>query len=266
MTESQELEKLWHALQDVAKWESIIGSPSGAWRTAPGSDLEADDNIAHPCDVSPAAWAAIFAAVSHLGCLRDSLFHQTGPGAFAAPIHTHGQLTLVRGALENASMAVWLLQPDLSADRILRRVQLDWCELDQLDKVRVEMHSPGRKTMAQHKQDLTKLLLKAGADPAKLKKRPGYGEIVSAAGDHGPAGSKAALIVWKACSAVAHGELRGMIAYLSHESVRSSAPGMQLIRVAGNVQLMIVGAMMGLETTARALAAYSMRAGTQIAT
>ena len=72
--------------------------------------------------VSSAARTAISATVSHAGCLRDSLFLWTGPERVTARLHTYGQLTLVRGALENASRAAWLLAPDDRATRVLRRL------------------------------------------------------------------------------------------------------------------------------------------------
>jgi hypothetical protein len=102
-------------------------------------------------------------------------------------------------------------------------------EIRQLEVVRSEGGTPSEKTMADREKEMTDLLLKAGGDPARLKKRPGYGEIVKLVGAMQPTGSTAAFVLWKACSSIAHGEVRGLIAYLKNTTVGSSIPpGMQL--------------------------------------
>ena len=63
----------------------------------------------------------------------DSLFQHAGPDTVQVKVHTHGQLTLVRGALENASLALWLLEDDQLAERIVRRMQEEWDEIRQLE-------------------------------------------------------------------------------------------------------------------------------------
>jgi len=106
--EDQQLQSLFRALSVVSRWEKLTGGPAGQQKPAEGSDLAGDDLGTHPHQVSLAAWNAVLAAVSHLGCLRDSLFLQTGPSNFTVRLHTHGQFALIRGALENASQMVWL--------------------------------------------------------------------------------------------------------------------------------------------------------------
>ena len=265
--EDAKLRQLGQALEKVSRWErDVTGSQAGTWQTAPGSELEADDKLAHPFTVSPAPWSAITAAVSHLGALRDSIFRSNGPAKVHAQIHTHGQLTLVRGALENASLAFWLLEDDQSAERIVRRMQEDWEEVRQLEAVRIEVGSSSAKTMTDREKEMTDFLVKVGADPVRLKKRPGYGEIVKLAGMRQPTGARTAFVIWKACSSIAHGELRGLIAYLENTPVGSSAPGMQLNQVTGNIELMTIGCMIAIGTTSEALRLYERRSGTKIPT
>jgi hypothetical protein len=151
--EEDHLRQLGEALQAVTRWEThVVGIRDGGWEAAPGSELDAEDKLAHPFTVSSAAWSAILASISHLGTLRDSLFQFTGPTNVQAKIHTHGQLSLVRGALENASLGYWLLQPDQSIARIARRVQEDWDEVKQLESVRTLVSTPTLKTMPQREQ------------------------------------------------------------------------------------------------------------------
>jgi hypothetical protein len=168
--EEAHLRQLGQALEAVTRWEAhVTGGRSGSWQTAPGSELETDDKLAGPVGVSLAPWSAVTAAVSHLGALRDSLFQVTGPGKVHARIHTHGQLTLVRRTLENASLAFWLLEDDRSVERIVRRVQEDWEEIRQLEAVRSETGTPSGKSMADREKELTDLLINVGGDPSRLK-------------------------------------------------------------------------------------------------
>ncbi len=73
-----------------------------------------------------------------------------------------------------------------------------------------------------------------------------------------------AFVIWKACSSIVHGELRGMIAYLKHRPVGATAAGMQLHQVEGNVDLVVTGGLVAIATTRRAFELYRMRAGSQI--
>ncbi len=262
--EDEYVRHLGQALGKVTSWENtVMGSASEAWKASPGSELATDDQVAHPYTVSSASWSAITAAVSHLGTLRDSLFRDTRPGVVRVQLHTHGQLTLVRGALENASLAYWLLESDQSEERITRRLQEDWEEARQLDIVRAETGQPSGKTMADRRSELTDVLTRAGCDPARLKDRPGYGEIVKLAGAHQPTGAQSAFVIWKMCSSLAHGELRGLLAYLPKTTLGSPSPGMQLTEVTGNVGLMTLGGLIAIGTTSQALKLYKRRAHTQ---
>ena len=110
--EEHQLRQLGEALEVVQEWESLTETVPAHGRPKPTAISPRTIAYQHPINVSPAAWSAITAAISHLGCLRDSLFHHQGPDHVQARIHTHGQLTLTRGALENSSIAAWLLSPE----------------------------------------------------------------------------------------------------------------------------------------------------------
>jgi hypothetical protein len=194
MSEEQRLRTLYRAIEAVNHWQGLTGTPLGAWRTQPDSELAQDDIVTHPLNVSPAPWAAITAAVSHLACLQDSLFKQESPSHVMAHIHTHGQLTLVRGALENGSMAIWLLEPDAAEERVLRRLQQDWQEVQQLETVRSMLASPSPRTMDERRVDRSAIAVRAGIDPMNIGRQPGYEEIVRNAGGRTPVGGKTAVV------------------------------------------------------------------------
>ena len=63
--------------------------------------------------------------------------------------------------------------------------------------------------MEVREKELTALLAKVGGDTTRLKKRPGYGDIVKLAGAGQPLGAMAAFVTWKACSSIATGSCGG---------------------------------------------------------
>jgi hypothetical protein len=258
--EDRQLRALGDALAVVTGWEQVVEEPSGPWRVEAGSDLAGDDDASHPYQVSGAARAAIAAAVSHAGCLRDSIFLWTGPDRVTARLHPYGQLALVRGALENASRAVWLLAPDDRATRVLRRLQQEYAEARELRGTLEIIGSPPEWTMPARLQELAVLARAAGADPGLIRSGFGYREITRVAGAQVPSAPQVAEVIWKACSAIAHGDMRGTAAYLPGETVGQAAPGVALNRVTANVLLTVTGAMNALATTRIALDLHARRA------
>ena len=263
--EDAQLQALWRSLELARRWEEVFSQPTGMWKTKPESDLALDDENSHPYGVSPAAWGALTAAISHLGTLQNSLFSSSNQGHVSVKLHTHGQLTLVRGALENSSLAVWLLEPDMSADRILRRMQADWSERRELGVVADEIGTPMPESREAYEQKASAVLTRSGISPSKLRSRPSYGEIVKKAGEMVAGDSKLAFVLWKACSAVAHGELRGVVAYLSHVEHKNEASETDypVRRVETSVPILVSGAMLAVRTTKAALRLYAQRSGAE---
>jgi hypothetical protein len=262
--EDRQIHRLLNVLTVVEEWEQLTGQPSGAWEVRPGSDLADDDTVTYPYQVSSSAWAAITAAVSHASCLRDSLFVWQDATHATVRLHTHGQLTLLRGALENASLAIWLLESDDQATRVLRRLQQERSEVKALEKMETLVGSASKRmTMQERMEKLSSLARSAGADPAKIKRgQPGYQDIVEAAGAYVPYGPQRAAVVWKACSAIAHGEFRALPNFLSTEVLGQAAPGVGLHRVTANIQLTVIGTQIAIATTKGAFALYFRRAHT----
>lgn len=264
--EDRQLRTLGNALEVVPDWVRLTGRPTGQ-QPVPGSDLAADDRRTNPYHVSHAAWTAMLAAVSHLACLRDSLFYWSGPDQVEARIHTHGQFSLVRGALENASRAVWMLEPDNRDERLLRRLRLEWAESSALDKVRELIGTSGQSKDDRLKK-LIALLRPTAVDPDEIKSlqnsiksKADYVTIVEAAGAHLASGSSRQLVIWRACSALAHGDFRGTLAYTAKEVQPGQTPGLALAQVTGSVPLLTQGSLVAIQTMKVALRLYGKRAG-----
>jgi hypothetical protein len=227
--EDRLLRALGEALGVVAEWQGLAASPAGPPQPEDGSDPAADDRRTHPYQVSHAAWQAFLAAVSHLGCLRDSLFERDGPGKVTARIHTHGQFSLVRGALENASRVIWLLEPGDGDERVLRRLRLEWAEAAAQEQVREIVGQPGRP-MVDRFDELSAMARPAGFDPAAIRRKPRYAMIVKAAGAVLPSGSAMSVLIWRTCSALAHGDVRATVGYTARDVGPEVSPGVPLVQ------------------------------------
>jgi hypothetical protein len=264
--EQRQLGQIVAALDALADWETLIGTASAS-RVAAGSELAADDSATEPFHVRSAAWGAIDAAVDHLICLRDSMLVPNGRSHFTARLHRHGQPSLVRGALENSSRALWLLGPDDRRTRVARRLQQEWSEVGDLERTRKIIGSPAGQEMSEHFEELSDLARAAGVDPTEIKLWPGYGKIVEDTADRigsWPKAAVTAVAVWKACSSLAHGDLRGVLAYLPKDLLDSPTPGTALGHTSPNADLLAVGTLMAIGTTRRALDLYRRRAGTSV--
>jgi len=258
--DDQQLRRLGDALQIVREWESLTGGPAWLEQSVPSSDLAEDDRRTYPYGVSHAARAAILAGVSHLGCLRDSLFEWKGSNQVEARIHIYGPFALVRGALENASRAVWMLEPDDRDQRVLRRLQLEWAEWSQQAAVCKAMGVPVPRSNEDQFRKLTAIIQATAIDPSAIKSGAGYTTMVKAAGEHLDTGSTRQLVIWKTCSALAHGDFRGTLAYTAREVLAEHSPGIALASVTGNVALLTAGSLDAIKTIKVALRLYGKRA------
>ncbi len=128
-----------------------------------------------------------------------------------------------------------------------------------MEKVRQEIGTPPVKSMDARFAELSVLAQHADIDPSVIKKTPDYITIVRAAGGHIASGPAVAVVIWKACSSLAHGEVRGLLAYLPKEVVGESSPGVALAQVTGNVLLLDTGVRVAIGTMRAALDLYVKR-------
>jgi hypothetical protein len=103
----------------VDKWrERTHAVPT---QPVPGSSLSADDAATAPYQLSHMVGGALLSAVDHFDAFRALVVD-------AQVVHARAPYTLLRAALENASVAVWLLAPSSRDERILRRLRLQWID------------------------------------------------------------------------------------------------------------------------------------------
>jgi hypothetical protein len=260
--EASHLLGIVESLAKVHEWQAdLTGSqPSPKAVAQPGSDLKGDDDAVSPYQVSHAVWMAMLAATDHLTCL-EATFFQAGPLSAQMHLHIYAQLTLVRAGFENASHAVWLLEPDNRRERILRRLRQEYSELRDLDRVRRAAGEQPGLSLGGRLADLAVLGQPFGIETKEIRNKPENSAIVEAAGSRIGLGPIKALVIWKACSAIAHGEVRGTLAYLSKQIVGGTWPDVALSKVTGNLTLLHAGIDAAVETLAVAHILYARRSG-----
>ncbi|WP_034270636.1 hypothetical protein [Actinospica robiniae] len=193
-------------------------------RPAPGSQLAKDDQLVHPYQISHAATGALVSAVDHMDALRTLVED-------AHVVHARAPLTLLRGSLENASVAVWLLAASNRKERIRRRLRWQWED----EKYGVEaaklIGRPHGPTLDERKAKIAGVARACELDDddvARLFTRGvSFGWVVKTAGDEalgGPRG-ETAKFVWMGASGIAHVQNWAVLSLLQREEVGDSSEG-----------------------------------------
>jgi hypothetical protein len=266
--EQQDLRVLLTILEKIDRWLDLVASdePSGAWAVQPRSPLSTDDARTHPYQVSHRAWMAITPAVDFLACLRGSIIGARQGDRLNVRLHLYAQAGLVRGALENACCAVWLLGPP-RIERVTNRFALEWKELKPAYRLRELANSPPPRTIDQRQQQLIDLLLAAHAaavppgqvpavvnDAAARRALRGltYATIVRRAGELSKAGADTTEAAWSMCSGLAHSDASATLGLLDTEVVKQITPGINLARISPHVKLLVAATAIACGMTSRA--------------
>ena len=106
------------------------------------SSLGGDDKRTAPFPLSHAVSRNLLVSIDHLHSLRASL-------QVANALHTYAPFTLLRGSLEGAINALWLLKPEQRNERITRHVLA--CRAD--DRDQNTMASAVDEPPAEHRGD-----------------------------------------------------------------------------------------------------------------
>jgi hypothetical protein len=263
--EQQDLQVLLTILEKIDPWVGAVAAEGSfeTWAAKPHSPLSTDDARTHPYRVSDRAWMAITPAVDFLACLRGSVIGARQEDHPTMQLHSYAQAGLVRGALENACCAVWLLGPP-RMERVTNRLALEWKELKPSYRLRELASSSPRRTIDQRKRQLMDLLathaavtppgqVPAVADDAAARKALNgliYATIVRRAGELSGSGADTTEAVWSMCSGLAHGDLSATLGLLDTEVVRQSAPGVSLARVSPQVKLLVMATVIACGMTA----------------
>ncbi|GLI00682.1 hypothetical protein Pa4123_59580 [Phytohabitans aurantiacus] len=244
----------------------------------PGSAFAGDDAKIHPYEVSHQASQSMGVAVDHLHSMRMAL---TGTGDNVLRIHTYAPLSLTRVALENAALALWLSSPAQRPERILRRLRLEMANLKAV-KSFFGRPNPQQDAEIQRRKDrVNELAFQAGvvtnavlaANPTAseedikaatrtaLTNKPTATEIVQDAGQIAQlidGDNNLALMLWRVCSAVAHGD-RWVLTAFDIEVIGPSTPGVSDVRITAPTDLLVAGVQVALAMYGAAYRVYDQR-------
>ncbi|MFG3497931.1 hypothetical protein [Streptomyces sp. NPDC047928] len=221
------------------RYEELTLSETEPWQVQSGSALALDDARTAPFQVSHSARHALTVAVDHMHCLRTSLFSEGSEGV-SARVHTHAQYSLLRGVIENAARAVWLLAPDFRQLRIERRLALQAKEVKSSTRMHERLGVTPARSEVERLDELKGLLIASGTPTTAIKQAlsaPTYTDIVKCAGEHTPLGETLAETVWSACSSLAHGDITGTLGVLPREIV-AMEQSVSVVRITGGVETM----------------------------
>ncbi|MGH3648782.1 MAG: hypothetical protein ACRDTM_16605, partial [Micromonosporaceae bacterium] len=248
----QHLAQLLSALKPLDGWLARV-DPSGARESlAPRSALVGDDRYTDPYQLSHAAWNSLSHAVDHLHCLRSLI-------ADARIVHMYAPYTVLRAALENAATAVWLLAPRTRTPRILRRLQLAALDCRNSNSIQTVMGHTPRRTLQDRLADLRTLAAARGLDPREATTWSGWGEILKAAGDRTDVGATLAVVIWKACSGIAHGDFWATISVSERAEIGGNARVTHQ-RIEANTSTLHYATRITVDMTAAGWALYDARA------
>lgn len=210
-TTDQDIVKIVRALEPLDEWLKYIDPDGPRPASLKGSSLIGDDAATQPYHISHAAWRGLSISIDHLYTARLTIA--------AGVLPTYSGFTVLRAAMENAATAVWLLSPSNRNERILRRLRLANTDMIQFDRLATLMNSVQPRTLQQRQSDLKQIAAARNIPDAFIKKGLGYEEIVETAGAATPMTAIVCKVVWKSCSAVAHGDMSTLLGMIEHEQI-----------------------------------------------
>ncbi|WP_157371019.1 hypothetical protein [Arthrobacter sp. Leaf141] len=193
-----ESEQAWASLRtdfaEISRWQDEGISSVEA---KPGSLLGIVDAMTEPFQASHHVGYLLHTAVDHLHGLK-MLMDQTGAQ------HTFAPYTLVRAAVESASTALWILQPEAPREVARRSLRLEFADLNDLKRANTT-DDPDAGHDEVRLGTFDSCLSRHGWKNQEAKERPpGPLVIIQEVSEHFDVFGAA--LMWQICSAAAHGK------------------------------------------------------------
>lgn len=243
--ERPDFERLLKLLTHVDGWLTRLDpAEAGGRPLAEGCPLREDDRRADPFHTSHAVWGALSHAVDHLHMLQAALRD-------ARIINMYAPFSLIRGALENASAAVWLLAPASRMERLARRFRFAAADIKNGEKAKELVGHIGPRTLEERLARLREVARAAGVAEAEAVRRVSYEEIVKAVGGETPTREKGTLFVWRMCSGIAHGDFWTTAAIAERVEIPGAPEGIAYLKVEASMTALLYGTLAAVDMTAR---------------
>lgn len=212
---------------------------------APGSPLARDDQDTAPFQISHAVGAALTSAIDHMYALRSLILD-------AHLVPARATFTLLRAALENGAVAVWLLAPPSRNERVLRRLRFQWADVKDGEAARELTDMPAPRSVEERKTQLQDLARARRLTPEQVSQvaanSMAWKTIVAAAGEDSPSLNKDdLLLIWMVCSGIAHARPWGVLGLLERREISRTAENVL------NVQITAPDSAVSMFTTVAAL-------------
>jgi hypothetical protein len=246
-------ERLLRLLQEIDPWlERCAGATPGFKEADAGSPLRGDDHRVHPYETSHAVWGALSHGVDHLHALRSQVRE-------GRAIHNYAPYTLLRTAIENSSVAVWLLAPASRPNRIMRRLRYASTDIKSGEDVKKLIGHAGRRTEAERFDQIRDLATHAQIDPNLAVKPIGFRGIVEAAGEETEFGGKLMRVFWHMGSGIAHGDLWATISVPETVELPGAPAGMRHLRVTAGMDGLLTMTLAAMALTTKGWGLYDLR-------
>ncbi|MFC0249075.1 hypothetical protein ACFFIO_11255 [Citricoccus parietis] len=192
----RETEIAWKGMgRDFKRIDAWHEAGQEAYDVASGSVLDVVDALTEPFQASHQLGYLLHTAVDHLHALKMLL-------ADAKAQHTFAPYTLIRGAIEAASAALWLLRDDAPQEVALRAMKLEYMNLrDETRATRAvdatAQHNEIQRDLLQQVLTRNDMTIRGGKDKITAT------EMVQTADSDFRVPN--AYLTWQMCSAAAHG-------------------------------------------------------------
>jgi hypothetical protein len=244
---------LINTLMRIDPWLQRLDSNSVRITPALGSPLGEDDRRVDPYQTSFAVLHSISHAVDHLHMLRTGLRE-------GGSIHMYAPYSLVRGGLENASAAVWMLFPSKRVERLARRLRFAAMDINNGEKMKALLGAVGPRSLDDRLDVVRKLALQAGIPEKVALKSASYREIVRVAGIDSGIGEQVAQVVWGLSSGIAHGDFWTTLAGASTVEMPGAPDGIAHLKVEASLKTLWTATLTAINMTSEAWRLYDLRA------
>jgi hypothetical protein len=250
----EQINKIYYLLELTEEWRAYQWPQAQA-----GSAIAGDDAKTDPHQVSHLIAQATSAAVDHLHCLRKSM---RGEDANSLAIHIRAPFSLTRGAIENVSTALWLMSAPARHERVLRRLRYEWASIKAAESFMTSANLTDQRGIQRRKNRVLALASTAGITEQELSQKPGFGEIIKAAGAAvdlvDDDGRNFPFLLWRLCSGIAHGDT-WVLNLFDLEFLHTLNPGVSAYQMTAPIPLLWTAVQAAMTMTSLTYQKYAMQ-------
>jgi hypothetical protein len=214
---------------DIESWMSAAEQRSLGQPT-PRSALGTDNKLLGVYPGSHLILAGISGAIDHLDAFRQLLVK-------AQALHAAAPITLLRAALEEAGLALWLTHPSNQQERLYRALRAHHRDMrDRVGYETIKPPNPGPKgkTALQRCEEIRDLAVTLGIDKSRVAAPLSATAVLGAACIAVGAIGADGLRLWHLSSGLAHGRHWTVMHGYEVRGVKDAGGGIAVLQIAGN--------------------------------